>query len=71
MLFRQSYLYLGTNTSLYTHGNTYRIIESGYQWRKPYEFLVLVTTDKNPNTRDPDYGCGFSPAEFNRYFWKT
>ena len=71
MVIGKKYIYLGKNNDLYTHGSTYKFIESGYHWWKEIGFVFWVTTDAYPDTKDSDMGCAFSPADFKRLFWEV
>lgn len=71
MIQGKKYIYLGKNSELHTHGSTYRFIESGYHWWKELGFVIWVTTNEYPNSKDSDFGCAFPPAEFKRYFWEA
>lgn len=60
--------YIGNDTELHKKGNQYTVIESGFHWMKELGYVIWVTTDEHPDTRDYDCGMSFKPEDFDLYF---
>lgn len=62
----EKYYYTGISNEYFSTGKQYTVIETGGHWLKEWGCGAWMTTDEYPNTKDIDYGCFVSYADFEK-----